>query len=67
MPDPTPVTPTVAPADPARGRRVRLLLIPVRSLMPLLTIVVIAGTLIWGPWVSLLLAIALHFIAERAL
>jgi hypothetical protein len=62
-----PHTQSIVSMDRRRGRRVRLLLIPVRSLMPLLTIVVIAGTLIWGPWVSLLLAVALHFIAERTL
>jgi hypothetical protein len=63
MPD----TPAIVSTGPRRGRRARLLLIPVRSLMPLLTIVIIAGTILWGPWVSLALAVALHFIAERIL
>jgi hypothetical protein len=40
-------------------------MIPVRSLMPLLVVLIIAGTLIWGPWVSLVLAFALHFVVER--
>lgn len=43
----------------------RLLMIPVHSLMPLVAILVITGTLLWGPWVSLALALALHFIVER--
>jgi hypothetical protein len=43
----------------------RLLLIPVRSLMPCLTILVIAGTLVWGPWVTLGLALVIHTIIGR--
>jgi hypothetical protein len=54
------------PIITSKGRgHARWLMIPVRSLMPLLAIVVIAGTLVWGPWVSLALALALHFIVER--
>jgi hypothetical protein len=35
-------------------------MIPVRSLMPLTAIAIVAGALLWGPWVSLALAIATH-------
>jgi len=43
----------------------RFLMIPVRSLMPFLTLVVIGGTLIWGPWVSLGLAFVVHTVIGR--
>jgi hypothetical protein len=38
----------------------QLWLIPLRSLVPCLTIVVLVGTLWWGPWVSLFLALGIH-------
>jgi hypothetical protein len=37
----------------------RLALIAGRSLFPLLALVVLAGTFVWGPWVSLALAVAI--------
>lgn len=43
----------------------RYLWIPVRSLMPCLTLIVIGGTLIWGPWVSLGLAFVVHAVIGR--
>jgi len=43
----------------------RILWIPVRSLMPCITLVVIGGTLLWGPWVSLALAVAVHTVIGR--
>jgi hypothetical protein len=38
----------------------RLALIPLRSLLPCLTIVALAAALLWGPWVSLGLALTVH-------
>jgi hypothetical protein len=36
-----------------------------RSLFPLLTLVIIVGTLAWGPWVTLALAlVAWHFVGR---
>jgi hypothetical protein len=58
-------TPIISQKGRGRGDRARLLMIPVHSLMPLVVILIIMGTLIWGPWVSLALAITLHFIVER--
>ena len=58
-------TPIIPPKGRGRSGLARLLMIPVRSLMALVAVLIIAGTLVWGPWVSLALAIALHFIVER--
>ena len=43
----------------------RFFMIPVRSLMPCLTLLVIGGTLLWGPWVSLGLAVVVHTVVGR--
>lgn len=43
----------------------RVWMIPVRSLMPLTAIAIVAGALLWGPWVSLALAIAAHIYVEK--
>jgi hypothetical protein len=46
----------------ARGGAVqRLRMIPVRSFFPVATLVVIVGSVVWGPWVSLALTAALWF------
>ena len=58
-------TVTATPLSRRRSQSARALMIPLRSLMPLVAILIIVGTLFWGPWVSLLLAVALHFIVER--
>jgi hypothetical protein len=31
-----------------------------RSLFPLVTVLILAGTLLWGPWVTLTLALACY-------
>jgi hypothetical protein len=36
-----------------------------RSLFPILTLVIIGGTVLWGPWVTLILAGALFIAAIR--
>ena len=36
-----------------------------RSLVPLTALVIILGTMWWGPWVSLLLAAGLWYVAGR--
>lgn len=36
-----------------------------RSLFPILTLVIIGGTVLWGPWVTLVLAVSLFVIAIR--
>jgi len=36
-----------------------------RSLFPILTVLIIAGTLLWGPWVTLALASTLFLAAIR--
>lgn len=36
-----------------------------RSLFPILTVLIIAGTMWWGPWVTLGLAIVLLSVAAR--
>jgi hypothetical protein len=53
-------------ANPARfakrGAAVRRLrMIPIRSFFPVATLVIILGTMAWGPWVSLALTGALWF------
>jgi hypothetical protein len=44
----------------------RLWLIPLRALLPCLTIVVLLGTLFWGPWWSLFLALGIHTVMGKA-
>jgi len=39
--------------------------LPVRCLFPLLALVIIAGTLVWGAWVSLALALVSWRIVGR--
>lgn len=48
--------------DSALGR---VLLLPARCLFPLLALAVIVGTLFWGPWVSLALALVSWRIVGR--
>ena len=36
-----------------------------RSFLPLLVVILLAGTLVWGPWVTLLLAIVCWQLAGR--
>jgi hypothetical protein len=36
-----------------------------RSFFPLVTLVIVLGTVLWGPWVSLLLAIAFWVVIDR--
>ncbi len=46
---------------PMRQLAGRLLMIPGRSLIPLVALVIIFGTILWGPWVSLILAAAFWY------
>lgn len=39
----------------------RLIMIPGRSLIPLAALVIIFGTILWGPWVTLLVAAGLWY------
>jgi len=43
----------------------RIVLILGRSLIPITALIIILGTIWWGPWISLLLAAAWWFMAGR--
>lgn len=55
--------PIVGPAPFANRRTAvaRLGMVPIRSFFPVATLVVILGSVAWGPWVSLALTAALWF------
>lgn len=44
---------------------VELIRLPIRSLLPLVAILVIAGTWIWGPWGTLIVAYLSWDLARR--
>jgi hypothetical protein len=44
----------------------RLWLIPLRALLPCLTIIALAAALLWGPWVSLGLALTIHTVMGKS-
>jgi len=52
---------------PHRSRSLahRLGLAAMRSFFPLVTLVIVLGTVLWGPWISLLLAIAFWVLIDR--
>jgi len=49
----------------APRRSLRLHLVAGRSLFPLLTVLLIGGTVLWGPWVTLVLALATWNVVGR--